>query len=344
VRRVSTIVVAGVATAAFALSVTACGSSSEEGSKNAGVGLAYDVGGRGDHSFNDSAAKGYDRALKDFKVKGKELTAKDGDTDADRYDKLASLAEAGYNPVVGVGFAWTPSLTKAAKKYKDTDFGLVDSVVDLKNVASLVSAEHEGSYLAGVAAGLKTRTDKVGFIGGTDNALIKKFAAGFQQGLKDTNPKASLEVQWVTIGSAKGFGMPDRGKDIAEGMLANKADVIFSAAGGSGAGAIEATAKKKGTWSIGVDGDQYYDKGLAQYQHTIMTSMVKKVDGSVYDLIKSVVKDKKAESGVQSYDLEHGGVSLSYSGGFIDDIKPQIETAKKKIINGDIKVADTYKD
>ncbi len=343
-RRVSTIAVAGIATAALAFSVTACGSSSEEGSKDAGIGLAYDVGGRGDHSFNDSAAKGYDKALKDFDVKGKELTAKDGDTDADRYDKLASLAEAGYNPVIGVGYAWTPSLTKAAKKYKDTDFAIVDSVVEAKNVASLVSAEHEGSYLAGVAAGLKTKSNKVGFIGGTDSALIKKFAGGFQQGLKDTNPKASLDVQWVQVGSPKGFGMPDRGKDIAEGMLSNKVDVIFSAAGGSGAGAIEATAGKKGTWSIGVDGDQYYDKGLAQYKNSILTSMVKTVDGSVYDFIKSVIKDKKPESGVQSYDLKRGGVSLSYSGGFINDIKPKIEAAKKKIVDGQIKVNDTYKD
>lgn len=342
-RRVSTIAVAGLASAALALTVTGCGSSSEEGGSDQGIGLAYDVGGRGDHSFNDSAAKGYDRALKDFGVKGKEQTAKDGDTEADRYQRLSDLAEAGYNPVVGVGYAWTTSLTKAAKKYKDTDFAIVDSVVDLPNVASLVSAEQEGSYLAGVAAGLKTKTDHVGFIGGTDSALIKKFAAGYQQGLKDTNPKAKLEVQWVQPGSAAGFGMPDRGKDIAEGMLSRKADVIFSAAGGSGTGAIEATAKKKGTWSIGVDGDQYYDKGLSQYKNTILTSMVKNVDGSVYDFIKSVLKTKKPEHGVQTYDLKKGGVGLSYSGGFIDDIKPKIEAAKKKIIDGQIKVNDQYK-
>jgi basic membrane protein A len=342
VRRVSRIAVAGLATAALAVTATACGSSSSDGGgSDKGVGLAYDVGGRGDHSFNDSAATGYDKARTDFKVKGKEMTAKDGDTDADRYQKLADLAETGFNPVVGVGYAWTPSLTKAAKKYPDTHFAIVDSVVDLPNVASIVFTEQESSYLVGVAAGLKTKTGKVGFIGGTNSALIKKFAGGFQQGLKDTNAKASLDVQWVDP-TPKGFGMPDRGKDIAEGMLSGNIDVIYSAAGSSGAGAIEATAKKKGTWSIGVDGDQYFDKGLAPYKHAILTSALKKVDGGVYDFIKSVTKDNKPLTGVQTYSLAKGGVDVSFSGGFIDSIKPQIEAAKKKIINGDIKVADTY--
>ncbi|MDT3398670.1 BMP family ABC transporter substrate-binding protein [Streptomyces sp. B1866] len=342
-RRVATIAAACFTTAALAFTATGCGSSSEEGGKDQGVGLAYDVGGRGDHSFNDSAAQGYDKALKDFKIKGKEMTAKDGDTDADRYQKLADLAEAGFNPVVAVGYAYTPALTKAAQRYKDTDFAIIDSVVDLPNVASLVSAEQEGSYLAGVAAGLKTKTDKVGFIGGTNSALIKKFAGGFQQGLKDTNAKATLDVQWVDP-TPKGFGLPDRGKDIAEGMLAGGVDVIYSAAGGSGVGAIEATAKKKGAWSIGVDGDQYYDKGLAPYRHAILTSMVKNVNGSVYDYVKSVVQAKKPETGVQTYDLKKGGVALSYSGGFLDDVKPKIEAAQQKIVAGEIKVTDTYKD
>ncbi|TVL90182.1 BMP family protein [Streptomyces sp. SAJ15] len=341
-RRVSTIAVAGIATAALAFSVTACGSSSDEGSKDKGIGLAFDVGGRGDHSFNDSAAKGFDKAKEDLGIGGKELTAKDGDTDADRYQKLADLADAGYNPVIGVGYAYTPALAKAAKKYPNTDFAIVDSVVEAKNVASIVFTEHESSYLAGVAAGLKTKTDKVGFIGGTNSALIKKFAGGFEQGLKDTNPKASLDVQWVDS-TPKGFGMPDRGKDIAEGMLSKDVDVIYSAAGSSGAGAIEATAKKKGTWSIGVDGDQYFDKGLQNYKNSILTSALKQVDGGVYDFVKSVVKDKKPLTGVQVYSLKKGGVDVSYSGGFIDDIKPKIEEAKKKIIDGKIKVVDTYK-
>jgi basic membrane protein A len=342
-RRVTKIAAAGMATAALALSVTACGSSSTESEGNKGpkgVGLAFDVGGRGDHSFNDSAGAGYDRALKEFNLKGKTLTAKDTDTEADRYQKLSDLAEAGYNPVIGIGYAFTNSMTKAAKDHPNTKFMIVDSVIKAKNVTSSVFTEQESSYLAGVAAALKTKTNKIGFIGGTNSPLIKKFAGGFQQGIKDTNPKASLDVQWVDP-TPKGFGMPDRGKDIAQGMLSKDIDVIYSAAGASGAGAIEATAKKKGTWSIGVDGDQYYEKGLAPYKDTILTSALKKVDVAVYDYIKSF-KDGKLLTGTQVYSLEKGGVGLSYSGGFIDDIKPQIQEAEKKIKSGEIKVADTY--
>lgn len=345
VRRVTRILTAGIATASLAFTATACGESSTEASsgENKGIGLSYDEGGRGDHSFNDSAAKGYDKAKKELKLGGKEITAKPGETEADRYQHLADLADAGYNPVIAVGFAYAPSVTKAAKKYKDVDFAIVDAVVDLPNVTSLVFNEHEASYLAGVAAALKSKSDHIGFIGGTDSVLIKKFAGGFEQGIKDTNPKAKLDVQWVKEGNdTAGFGQPDRGKEIAEGMLARDIDVIYSAAGASGSGAIEATAKKKGTWSIGVDGDQYNSEPLAPYKNSILTSAVKNVDVAVYDFVKSI-EDGKKLTGVQSFTLEQGGVSLSYSGGFIDDIKPKIEEAQKKISDGDIKVTDTYK-
>ncbi|WKX70811.1 BMP family protein [Streptomyces sp. XD-27] len=344
-RRVSTITVAGIATATLAFSLTACGSSSEEGGKDKGIGLAYDVGGRGDHSFNDSAAKGFDKAKKEFKVAGKDLTAKETDTDADRYQKLKDLAAAGYNPVIAVGFKYNAAVTKISKEdaFKDTDFAIIDSVVDAPNVTSLVFTENESSYLAGVAAALKSKTDKVGFIGGDSSApLLKKFAGGFAQGVKDTKPKATVDVQWVAP-NASGFGQPDRGKDIADGMLSNNIDVIYSAAGGSGAGAIEATGKKKGTWSIGVDSDQYLDPSLSAYKHSILTSAVKNVDVAVYDFIKSVLKDKKPLEGAQRFSLKTDGVGLSYSGGFLDDIKPKLEDAKKKIIDGKIKVVDTYK-
>ncbi|MFC0601211.1 BMP family lipoprotein [Streptomyces palmae] len=341
-RRVSMISVAGIAVAALTFSLSACGKS-DSGGGDKGVGLAFDVGGRGDHSFNDSAAKGFDKAKADFKIGGKDLTAKDGDTEADRYEKLASLAEAGYNPVIAVGYKYNASLAKAAAKYPDTNFAIVDSVVDAKNVTNLVYTENESSYLAGVAAALKSKSHKVGFIGGTSSPLIKKFAGGYKQGVLDTDPKAKVDVQWVAP-DEKGFGMPDKGKDIADGMLSNGVDVIYSAAGGSGAGAIEATAGKKGAWSIGVDSDQYNDPGLAKYKHTIMTSAIKNVDVSVYEFIKSVVKDKKPLTGTQAFSLKDGGVALTYTGGFIDDIKPKIEAAKKDIIDGKIKVTDTYKD
>ncbi|MCX4533108.1 BMP family ABC transporter substrate-binding protein [Streptomyces sp. NBC_00841] len=344
-RRVSKITAACAITAAFALTATACGSSSEEStSSDKGqmkIGMAYDVGGRGDNSFNDSAARGLDKAKAEFKAQTKELTAKNGETPADREQRLQSLAEGGYNPVIAIGFAYKDAVDKIAPKYPKVNFGLVDSVSDAKNVASIVFTEEQGSYLAGVAAALKSKDGQVGFIGGVDLPLIKKFAAGFQQGVLDTNPKAKVQIQYLSTGSdLSGFGSPDKGKEAAKGMLDKGADVIFAAAGGSGAGSIEAVAGKKGAWSIGVDSDQALDPALAKYKDTILTSVVKNVDAGVYDLVKSV-KDGKALTGVQTYSLAKGGVSLTTTGDHLADIQAKLDEAKKKIVDGTITVKTT---
>ncbi|MEU8519495.1 BMP family ABC transporter substrate-binding protein [Streptomyces sp. NBC_01216] len=344
-RRVSKIVSASIATAALALTATACGeSSTEDTGSDSGtlkVGMAYDVGGRGDNSFNDSAARGLDKAKADLDVQTKELTAKNGETPADREQRLASLAEGGYNPVIGVGFAYKDSIDKVAAKYPKTTFGLVDSVSDLKNVDSIVFTEEQGSYLAGVAAALKSKDGKIGFIGGVDLPLIKKFAAGFQQGVKDTNPNASVQIQYLSTGTdMSGFGAPDKGKAAAKGMLDKGIDVIYAAAGGSGAGAIEAVAAKPGTWAIGVDSDQAKDPALSKYADSILTSVVKNVDTGVFELIKSV-QDGKPMTGTHSYSLAEDGVSLTATGGHLDDIQAKIDEAKQKIIDGQIKVATT---
>ncbi|MFB7306276.1 MULTISPECIES: BMP family protein [unclassified Streptomyces] len=344
-RRVSKITAACAVTAALALTATACGESSDEStSSDKGqmkIGMAYDVGGRGDNSFNDSAARGLDKAKAEFKAQTKELTAKNGETPADREQRLQSLAEGGYNPVIAIGFAYKDAVDKIAPKYPKVNFGLVDSVSDAKNVASIVFTEEQGSYLAGVAAALKSKDGQVGFIGGVDLPLIKKFAAGFQQGVLDTNPKAKVQIQYLSTGSdLSGFGSPDKGEAAAKGMLDKGADVIFAAAGGSGAGAIEAVAGQKGAWSIGVDSDQALDPALAKYKDTILTSVVKNVDAGVYDLIKSV-KDGKPLTGVQTYSLAKGGVSLTTTGDHLADIQAKLDEAKKKIVDGTIKVKTT---
>ncbi|MET4646531.1 BMP family ABC transporter substrate-binding protein [Streptomyces sp. NPDC006539] len=344
-RRVSKITAACAVTAALALTATACGESSDEStSSDKGqmkIGMAYDVGGRGDNSFNDSAARGLDKAKAEFKAQTKELTAKNGETPADREQRLQSLAEGGYNPVIAIGFAYKDAVDKIAPKYPKVNFGLVDSVSDAKNVASIVFTEEQGSYLAGVAAALKSKDGQVGFIGGVDLPLIKKFAAGFQQGVLDTNPKAKVQIQYLSTGSdLSGFGSPDKGEAAAKGMLDKGADVIFAAAGGSGAGAIEAVAGQKGAWSIGVDSDQALDPALAKYKDTILTSVVKNVDAGVYDLIKSV-KDGKPLTGVQTYSLAKGGVSLTTTGDHLADIQAKLDEAKKKIVDGTITVKTT---
>lgn len=350
-RRVAKLSAACIATAALAVTATACGSTSSDnssssssssgGGKGVKIGLAYDVGGRGDRSFNDSAARGADKAEKDFGGSIKELTAKTSDTEADREQRLQDLADAGYNPIVAVGFSYAPAVTKIAAKYPKTSFGIVDSVVNGANVNSITFTEEQGSYLAGVAAALKTKKDHVGFIGGVDNPLIKKFEAGYTQGVHDTNPKVKVDVQYLSHGQDySGFSSPDKGQQAAQGMLDNGADVIYTAAGSSGNGAIEAVHGAKGAWAIGVDSDQYNIPGLAQYKSSILTSMVKNVDVGVYDFIKSV-KDGKPLTGNNVYSLAKGGVSLATSGGFIADIQPKLDAAKQKIVSGQIKVKTT---
>ncbi|WP_030930005.1 BMP family lipoprotein [Streptomyces sp. NRRL S-646] len=348
-RRVAKLSAACIATAALALTATACGSTSSEkdnasssassgGGKGIKIGLAYDVGGRGDRSFNDSAARGADKAEKEFGGSIKELTAKNSDTEADREQRLTDLADAGYNPIVAVGFSYATSVDKVAAKYPKVNFGLIDSVATAKNVDSITFTEEQGSYLAGVAAALKTKKNHVGFIGGVDTPLIKKFEAGYVQGVKDTKPSVKVDVQYLTHGSdLSGFSSPDKGKEAASGMLDNGADVVYAAAGSSGNGSIEAVNGVKGAWAIGVDSDQYNIPGLAKYKSSILTSMVKNVDVGVYDFIKSV-HDGKPLTGNQSYSLAKDGVGLATSGGFIDDIKAQLDAAKKKIVDGTVKV------
>jgi basic membrane protein A len=351
VRRVAKLSAACIASAALALSATACGSTSSDsdsdssasagGGKGVKIGLAFDVGGRGDRSFNDSAARGADKAKSEFGGSIKELTAKTSDTEADREQRLTDLADAGYNPIVAVGFSYATSMQKVATKYPKVSFGIVDSVVNAKNVDSITFTEEQGSYLAGVAAALKTKKNHVGFIGGVDTPLIKKFEAGYVQGVKDTNSKVKVDVQYLTHGSdLSGFSSPDKGKEAAQGMLDKGTDVIYTAAGSSGNGAIEAVHGVKGAWAIGVDSDQYNIPGLAAYKSSILTSMVKNVDVGVFDFIKSV-HDGKPLTGNQVYSLSKGGVKLATSGGFINDIQPKLDAAKKKIVDGSIKVKTT---
>ncbi|MBU7596719.1 BMP family ABC transporter substrate-binding protein [Streptomyces sp. P38-E01] len=338
-RPVTKLAAAVTATAALVLTTAACGESSTESGSDKGVGLAFDVGGRDDHSFNESAARGVDKAKEELGVDAKMMTAKNNETEADREQRLTSLANAGYNPVIGVGFSYGKSIAKVAKKFPDTTFGVVDSVAEGKNVDSMLFSEHEGSYLAGVAAAMKTKTDSVGFIGGVDNALIQKFEAGFVQGVKDTNSKIKVRSEYLYPNNDKGFNDPAAAKEKAQGWLDDDVDVIYTAAGQSGAGSIEAIGAKKGTWAIGVDSDQYQQPGLAKYKDSILTSVVKNVDIAVFDLVKSV-QDEKPITGEQRYTLKEDGVSLSESGGFLKDIQKDLDKVAKDIADGKVKVSE----
>ncbi|MER6675754.1 BMP family ABC transporter substrate-binding protein [Streptomyces sp. NPDC000983] len=345
-RRISRITVAGAATASLALALSACGgTSSESGSSESkgdkGLAIAYDVGGKGDQSFNDAAFAGLEQAKKEFGYETQDVEPTEGETDADKQQRLESLAKQGYNPVVGVGYAYAAAVKGAAEKFPDTTFGIVDdSTVEAENVADLVFSEEEASYLAGVAAAKSTKTNTVGFVGGVDIPLIHKFQAGFEQGVKDTNPKATVLSQYLTQTAEEGgFSSPDKGKTAAEGQIEKKADVVYAAAGLSGQGVIEAAAANQ-VWAIGVDSDQYSQEALAKYKDSILTSAMKDVAKAVYNLAKSV-ENGKPETGIVRGDLKSGEVSLANSNPkFADDAKLQeaIDTAKEKIINGEIKV------
>ncbi|MFD8225481.1 BMP family protein [Streptomyces massasporeus] len=343
-RRISKLARVAVGVASLGLAATACGGTSSDSgdsdSNDKGVAIAYDVGGKGDQSFNDAAYAGLTKAQKEFGYKTADIEPTEGETDADKEQRLASLAKQGYNPVIGVGYAYGPAMTAVAAKYPDTTFGIVDFEVKGKNVASLVFAEEQASYLAGVAAAKATKTDVVGFIGGVDVPLIHKFEAGYKQGVQDTNSKVKVLSQYLTQTAEEGgFASPDKGKAAAEGQIENKADVLYAAAGLSGQGVIEAAAKAK-VWAIGVDSDQYKQAALAKYKNYILTSALKDVGGAVYALSKSV-HDGKPLTGTQRFDLEANGVGLSESNpeyAKIPGLQDAVNKAKQEIIDGKIKV------
>ena len=328
-----------------ALALTACGGSDSGGDATSGADggsdvkacLAYDVGGRGDQSFNDSAAKGLDQAKDELGVETEEVEASQGENDAAREDRLNQLVDAGCTNIVGVGFIYAKAIGAAAKENPDVSFAIVDDAsADSKgaNVAQLVFAENEGSFLVGAAAAMKSKSGKVGFIGGTDVPLINKFDAGFKAGAKAVDPKIEIQTKYLAE-DGSGFADPAKGKTAAEGMYDKGADIIYHAAGGSGAGVFEA-AKANKKMAIGVDSDQAKTaaKGV---QDVIITSMVKNVNVAVFDYVKASV-DGKPLSGVQEFDLKDGGVSYTTTGGKIDDITAKLDEYKKQIIDGKITV------
>jgi basic membrane protein A len=304
------------------------------------IGMAYDIGGRGDQSFNDSAAAGLDKAIADLGIEANELEPTGGGEN--REENLRLLAESGHELVFGIGFAFADGITAAATDFPDTNFAIVDSVVDLPNVASLVFAEEQGSALVGAAAALKSTTGKIGFIGGVDIDLIKKFQAGFEFGAKQIDPDIEILVQYLTsVPDFSGFGDPAKGKEAALAMYEAGADVVFHAAGGSGAGLFEAAKETSDTsgshvWAIGVDSDQI-NQVNEELKPFILTSMLKQVGVSVYTTIVAFV-GTGAQSGVTVFELSNDGVGYSTTGGFVDDIVDQLEVLKASIIDGDLEV------
>ncbi|MFD7047522.1 BMP family protein [Streptomyces mirabilis] len=345
-RRVSRIAVAGVATASLAVALSACGGSSTSASsggsaKTKGIGLAYDIGGKGDQSFNDAAYAGFQKAETDLKMSGRDIEPQDGESDADKVQRLEQLAKSGYNPVIGVGFVYAPAVKEVAAKYPKITFGIIDDEQDkAANVADMVFHEEQASYLAGVAAAKATKKSHIGFVGGVDIPLIHKFEAGYVQGAQSVNPKIKIEKQYLTQTPQEGgFSSPDKGKDAAEGQIEAGADVIYAAAGLSGQGVIQSAASHK-VWAIGVDSDQYKQDALAKYKDYILTSATKDVAGAVYNLAKSVA-DGKPATGVVRASLATGGVGLADSNPAFKnnaDLQAALKKAEAGIKDGSITV------
>jgi len=308
--------------------------SAVEGQTN--VALMFDVTGRGDKSFNDAAAAGLDLAVTDFGINPTESTP---GGEGDRAERITAAAEDGNQLVVAVGFLWADNVEQAAIAYPDTHFAIVDSVVNQPNVANLVFAEEQGSYLIGAAAALASEDGHIGFVGGATIELIQKFEAGFVAGATCVNPDIDIEIEYVSDDPVVGFNDPARGREIGAAMYEAGADVVYAAAGASGAGVLEATAdagEPGEVWNIGVDSD-LYEQVDADLQPYVLTSMLKRVDVAVHTVIEAEVNGAFAP-GIQVFDLSVDGVGYSTSGGFVDEYAPTLEALKVAIIDGTIVV------
>jgi basic membrane protein A len=333
----STTTTAGGTTSAGA--TTTVSGTTSAGTSKANIGVVYDIGGKGDQSFNDSAYAGLQKAITDLKVQGKDLEPDKGGEN--REQLVRQLAEGGSNLVIGIGFLFDKAVTAAAKDNPKTNFAIVDTTVDATNVASLTFAEEQGSYLVGAIAALQSKTGKVGFIGGVETDLIKKFEAGYVAGAKKVKADVKVEVKYITQPpDFGGFNDPAKAKEIALSMYGNGADVIYAAAGGSGSGMFEAAKEvsDKGTkvWGIGVDSDQYntVDPSLKSF---VLTSMLKRVDVAVYNVIDEQAK-AQFKGGTKVFDLKAGGVGYSTTGGYVASFTKQVDDLKQQIIDGKITV------
>lgn len=324
----------------IALLLSGCGSSkSSEGENNQKtvfkVGMITDEGGLGDKSFNDATYEGLSRAEKEFGFKLQILEPqKDSEFESylDRVSKVSDL-------VFGVGYKLKNAIEKISKQNSNLKYVLIDDRVDSDNVLSLNFKEEEGSFLAGVLAGVTTKTNKIGFIGGIENTLIEKFAAGFIAGVKSVNHEAGkLLEDGITLRYAGSFSDTTRGYEISKSLYSSGVDVIYHASGGVGIGIFRA-AQETGNYAIGVDQDQ--SKSLPEYSDVILTSVVKNLNDGVYKIVKDVMENKFTP-GVVELGVKENGIYLS---DFKDKVSEEnlnkIEDYKNKIISGEIIVPKT---
>lgn len=304
------------------------------------VGLAFDIGGRGDASFNDASVAGLDRAKSQMGFTDvKELDAGAGEPEDAKQTRLRQLAREGYNPVIAVGYAYADALKLVAPEFPGTKFAIIDEDVQgIPNVTSLVFAEEQGSFLVGVIAAHKSKNCHIGFVGGVNTPLIQKFEAGYVAGAKAAAPDIKIERKYLTpAGDFSGFQDPNKGSEVATGQLEAGADVLYHAAGASGKG-VFSSVKSANALAIGVDSDQYNQPTVAEYKDVIISSMLKRVDLAVYDYIAAIARNDLG-SMPKKFDLSIDGVGYSTSGGKVTDLMPAVDAYKSAIARGEIKVS-----
>lgn len=309
------------------------------------IGLSTDEGGINDKSFNQSANEGVEKAKKEF---GVQYTAIEAQKKEDYEPNLQALIDDGANLTFAIGYQLADAVVKVAKNNPDANFCIVDSVVEADNVQSITFKEEEGSFLVGVIAGLMTKTNKIGFIGGKDQDTIVKFEAGFAAGVEAVNPEAAKglisadgKAPGLAVKYADSFSDTNKGYELAKSLYESGCDVIYHAAGGVGIGMFQAAKQFKDqgkeVWAIGVDMDQA--KSLPEYSNIILTSMIKQVGNATYDAVKSQVEGT-FKSGVKVLGIAEGGVGIadSTSVNTSQDIIGKVQDYEGRIKKGEIKV------
>ncbi len=299
--------------------------------------VVFDMGGKFDKSFNQGVYDGVERFKSETGVEYREFEVTN---EAQREQALRRMAQRGANPVIGIGFAQGPALEKVAKEFPDTKFAIIDMVVDLPNVRSIVFKEHEGSFLVGVLAAMASESGKVGFVGGMDIPLIRRFACGYEQGAKYANADAEV-VQNMTGTTPSAWNDPGRGSELTKSQFDRGVDVVYAAAGGTGVGVYQA-AKDAGKLAIGVDSNQNY-----LHPGTMLTSMLKRVDVAAYNAFKDAMDDNWT-SGIQVLGLSEEGVGWALDENneslISEDMAAAVNAAREAIIAGDINVHDYTSD
>jgi len=322
------LLLAAIAAAAFALPAAA------EDFKPA---VVFDTGGKFDKSFNEAAYNGAEKFKKETGIKYSEFEITN---ESQREQSLRKLAQRGATVIVATGYAEAPAVETVAKEFPKVKFTLIDEEVDLPNVQSVKFREQEGSFLVGVLAAMASKTGKVGFVGGQDIPLIRKFACGYVQGVKYVNPQAEV-FQNMTGTTGDAWNDPTKGGELAKSQFDRGADVVYAAAGGTGMGVYQA-AKDSGKLAIGVDSNQNYI-----HPGTMLTSMMKRVDLATYNAFKTA-KDGTWKPGLQELGLKEEGVDWALDDNnkplITADMKAKVEEAKKGIISGAIMVHDYTKD